>query len=60
MIWVTDAENHNKVAVSVDKIVLVFTVPPNVPNEGKTVIALTVGQILVEESDIEVVGWLAE
>ena len=46
MLWVTDSENGNKVAVSADKVILVFTVPKNTPNEGKTVIVLTAGQIL--------------
>ena len=58
MLWVTDSENGNKVAVSADKVILVFTVPKNVPNEGKTVIVLIAGQILVEESDIDIVGML--
>ena len=56
MIWVTDVK-HGKIAVNKEYVVAVFKI-----QEGdfldKTAINLINGQIIVEESDIDVVGML--
>jgi hypothetical protein len=58
MIWVTDTENKNKVAIAADKVIIVFTIPDGQEKAGNTVIVLTNGQIMVDESDLDIVGML--
>lgn len=55
--YVTDAITSNKVAINVDHVVAVFTVTEG-EHEGKTHINLTGGQILVTETDYDVVALL--
>ena len=57
MIWVTDSFTGGKVALAKAHIVAVFIMHGG-ENEGKTAINLTNGNIIVAESDIEVVGML--
>lgn len=55
MIWVTESINGNKVAINSTYIVAVFTVADG-EQQGKTAINLTNGSIIVDESDIDIVG----
>lgn len=59
MIWVTDAVNKTKVAINPRHVVVVFVAPEGSEHTGKTVLNLINGQIIVEESDIDVVAGLA-
>ena len=61
MIWLTDAVNGHKVAVNPQYIVAVFQVPKTTDLEqnklvGKTAINLTTGSIIVDESELDIVG----
>ena len=56
MIWVTDVMG-GKVAINKEYVVAVFTLQ-NGDHIGKTGISLINGQIIVEETDFEVVGLL--
>jgi len=61
MIWLTDAVNGHKVAVNPHYIVAVFQVPESTDEKqnalvGKTAINLTTGSIIVNESELDVVG----
>ena len=61
MIWLTDAVNGHKVAINPHYIVAVFQVPEgDDPKQnlhvGKTAINLTTGSIIVNESELNVVG----
>lgn len=58
MIWVTDTVYKNKVSINPRYVVAVFQIPDIEGNEniGKTVINLTTGNIIVEESDLDIVG----
>lgn len=53
--YVTDALNGAKVAINSDLVVAVFIVPDG-EHQGKTSINLSNGNILVQESDIELVA----
>jgi hypothetical protein len=55
MIWVTDSQNGNKVAIAKRHIIAVFTIPEG-EQEGLTAITLTAGSIVVKESDTELVS----
>lgn len=57
LVYFTDATNQQKVAVNPKYVVVVFVLPDG-DMEGKTVIGLTNGNIVVEESQIDVVGIL--
>jgi uncharacterized protein YlzI (FlbEa/FlbD family) len=62
MIWLTDAINKHKVAINPHYIVAVFRIPEGseaADHVGKTGITLTNGSIIVEESELEVVGMMA-
>ena len=64
MIWLTDSVNGHKVAVNPQYIVAVFQVPETADEEqnklaGKTAINLTTGSIIVDESELDVVGKMA-
>ena len=56
MIWVTDALNSNKVAINPTYVVAVFKIPEGIDNAGKTAINLTTGSIVVDESELDIVG----
>jgi uncharacterized protein YlzI (FlbEa/FlbD family) len=55
MIWVTDANTGQKVAINPDYVIAVF-VAPDGDLKGKTAINLINGQLIVEESDFDVVA----
>ena len=55
MIWVTDLQTGNKVAINPQYVVAVFIAAEG-PTEGNTIINLTTGQLAVKESDIDVVN----
>jgi predicted metal-dependent peptidase len=57
LVYFTDATNQQKVAVNPKYVVVVFVLPDG-DMQGKTVIGLTNGNIVVEESQIDVVGVL--
>jgi hypothetical protein len=63
MIWVTDTINKHKVAINPQYVVAVFQIiagPDPTKNEhvGKTAVNLTTGTIIVEESELDVVGMM--
>ena len=55
MIWVTDAQNDNKVAISKRHIIAIFTIPEG-EQKGQTAITMTTGSIVVKENDVDLVG----
>ncbi len=55
MIWVTDAANGNKVSINENYIVAVYTMIDG-ELKGKTGIKLTNSDIIVEESDYDVIA----
>ena len=57
LVYFTDATNQQKVAINPKYAVVVFVLPDG-EMKGKTVIGLTNGNIVVEESQIDVVGVL--
>lgn len=57
LVYFTDATNQQRVAISPKYVVVVFVLPDG-EMKGKTVIGLTNGNIVVEESQIDVVGVL--
>lgn len=57
LVYFTDATNQQEVAVNPKYVVVVFVLPDG-EMKGKTVIGLTNGNIVVEESQINVVGVL--
>lgn len=57
MIWVTDALNGGKVALNETHIVAVFELKDG-EHAGKTGINLVNGNVIVSETDIEIVGQL--
>jgi hypothetical protein len=57
MLYFTDATNQQKVAVNSKYVVVVFVLPDG-EMKGKTVIGLTTGNIVVDESQLDVVGQL--
>lgn len=57
LVYFTDATNQQKVAINPKYAVVVFVLPDG-EMKGKTVIGLTTGNIVVDESQIEVVGVL--
>ena len=54
MIWLTDVQNKGRVAINPDHVVVVFTAPDG-DYEGKTIISMVNGTLMVEEDDLEVV-----
>ena len=63
MIWLTDAVNKHKVAVNPHYVVAVFQIPETTDKEqnafiGKTAINLTTGSIIVDESELDIVGMI--
>ena len=61
MVWLTDSVNGHKVAVNTEYIVAVFKIPETTDEQqnalvGKTAINLTTGSIIVDESELDVVG----
>lgn len=57
MIWITDTLTGKKVALNPDHIVAVF-IAPDGPHEGKTAVNLINGQLIVEETDFDVVAMI--
>jgi predicted metal-dependent peptidase len=57
LVYFTDATNQQQVAINPKYAVVVFVLPDG-EMKGKTVIGLTNGNIVVEESQIDVVGVL--
>ncbi len=57
LVYFTDATNQNKIAINPKYAVVVFVLPDG-DMKGKTVIGLTTGNVVVDESQIEVVGVL--
>ena len=57
LVYFTDATNQQQVAINPKYAVVVFVLPDG-DMQGKTVIGLTNGNIVVEESQIDVVGVL--
>ncbi len=55
LLYFTDATNQQKVAINSKYVVVVFVLPDG-DMQGKTVIGLTNGNVVVEESQITVVG----
>lgn len=55
MIWVTESISGNKIALNTTYIVAVFTISDG-EQKGKTAINLTNGNVVVDESDYDVVG----
>jgi len=55
LVYFTDATNQQKVAVNPKYVVVVFVLPDG-DMQGKTVIGLTTGNIVVDESQLDVVG----
>lgn len=58
MIWLTDAVSKTKIAVNPTYVVAVFVAAEG-EVAGKTVVSLTNGTTVVEESDIDVVGMIS-
>ncbi len=58
MIWVTESVSGNKIALNTTYIVAVFTISDG-EQKGKTAINLTNGNVVVDESDYDVVGMVA-
>lgn len=58
MIWVTESISGNKIALNTTYIVAVFTISEG-EQKGKTAINLTNGNVVVDESDYDVVGMVA-
>jgi hypothetical protein len=57
MIWITEASSGNKIAINPTYIVAVFTITDG-EQQGKTAINLTNGNVVVNESDYDVVGMM--
>ena len=57
MIWITEASSGNKIAINPTYIVAVFTISEG-EQQGKTAINLTNGNVVVNESDYDVVGMM--
>jgi hypothetical protein len=57
MIWLTDAKSKQKIAINPKHVVAVFVASES-EFVGKTVVGLINGQVVVDETDIEVVGQL--
>ena len=57
LVYFTDATNQQKVAINPKYVVVVFVLNDG-DMKGKTVIGLTNGNIVVEESQLDVVGSL--
>jgi predicted metal-dependent peptidase len=55
LVYFTDATNQQKVAINPKYVVVVFVLPDG-DMAGKTVVGLTNGNIVVEESQTDVVG----
>jgi hypothetical protein len=55
MIWLSDVKNNHKVAVNPSNVVAVFTAPDG-EFEGKTVVSLVSGTLVVNETDLDVVS----
>jgi hypothetical protein len=58
MIWITEAVSGNKIAINPTYIVAVFTISDG-EQKGKTAINLTNGNVVVNESDYDVVGMMS-
>jgi hypothetical protein len=58
MIWSTEAASGNKIAINPTYIVAVFTISDG-EQKGKTAINLTNGNVVVNESDYDVVGMMS-
>ena len=54
LVWFTDTQSKNKVAVNPAHVTVVFTAHEG-PAEGKTIIGLVNGTVAVDETDLEVV-----
>jgi len=57
LVYFTDATNQQKVAINPKFVVVIFVLPDG-EMKGKTVVGLTTGNVVVEESQIDVVGVL--
>ena len=55
LVYFTDATNQQKVAINPKYVVAVFVLPEG-DMKGKTVVGLSNGNIVVEESQTDVVG----
>ena len=58
MIWITEAVSGNKIAINPTYVVAVFTISDG-EQKGKTAINLTNGNVVVNESDYDVVGMMS-
>jgi hypothetical protein len=58
MIWITEAASGNKIAINPTYVVAVFTITEG-DQKGKTAINLTNGNVVVEETDFDVIGMMA-
>jgi hypothetical protein len=58
MIWITEATSGNKIAINPTYVVAVFTITEG-DQKGKTAINLTNGNVVVEETDFDVIGMMA-
>jgi hypothetical protein len=58
MIWLTDAVTKNQIAINPKYVVAVFRAPEDAPEGagGKTVISLTNGTVIVDDSELDVVS----
>lgn len=57
MIWITESASGNKIAINPTYIVAVFTITDG-EQKGKTAINLTNGNVVVNESDYDIVGMM--
>ena len=55
MIWLTDSKTEQKIAINPEYIIAVFTATEG-EMEGKTFVSLINGNVVVEETDLEVVN----
>jgi len=58
MIWITEATSGNKIAINPTYVVAVFTITEG-DQKGKTAINLTNGNVVVEETDFDIIGMMA-
>ena len=58
MIWLTDSKTEQKIAINPEYIIAVFTATEG-EMEGKTFVSLINGNVVVEETDLEVVSQIS-
>jgi hypothetical protein len=57
MIWLTDVKTQSKIAINPKYIIAVFVATEG-EVEGKTFVSMINGNVVVEESDLDVVGMI--